>query len=202
PLPGQHADGDRQREGNDHEAANQLLALEILQQQEGQRRTEQTLEDGRHHEEDHAVAEGEPEQVHLPRGAEVLDADEVRDRVADAGVADREVEREEERRGDKQQHVERCGREQRVAEHQPAWAVAQPRSRDGRYRHNGGPGHRVRAAAKRALRHARLCLAKIRWYSPIPHFMTSSIAWPRATRVNMSGRTKRLTTSWIGVVNG
>src|SRR5262249_52778307 len=155
------------------------------------------LEHGRDDEKDHAVAKGEPEQVHLPRGAEVLDTDEVRDRVADAGVADGEIEREEERRGDEEQHVERRRREQRVAEHQPARAVAQPRSRDGAggYRHNGGPGHRVRAAAERGLRHARLCLAKIRWYSPIPHFITSSIAWPRATRVNMSGSTKRLTTS-------
>src|SRR5262249_53249071 len=143
--------------------------------------------------------------VHLPGGAEVLESDEAGHGIADVGVADRQVEREEERRADQEQHVERGRRQQRVAEHEPLRALSAP-PLEGQAAcgslNRGGPDSGVRAAAERTCRHARLCLAKIRRYSPTPHFMTSSTFWPRAIRVNMSGTTNRLTTSWIGVVNG
>src|SRR5207249_4434851 len=44
PLPGEHTDRDRQCERNHHETADELLSLELLEQEEGERRAQNTLE--------------------------------------------------------------------------------------------------------------------------------------------------------------
>ena len=198
PLPGEHADRDGQRERDDDERAHELFPLEALEQEEGEARTQNALEDGRHHQEHDAVAEGVPEGVHLPGGAEVAEADELRHLVTDAGIAQGEVERKQEGDADEEQDVEGGGGQQQVAERQattgvrvpPRAGAATPRGRLG-----GGASRRPRAVTQ--YRHARLCLAKIRRYSPTPHFTASSTDVPRATRVKMSGRTNWRATSWI-----
>src|SRR5438445_13541277 len=91
----------------------------LLKQEESQRRAQQALEDRRHDEEHDAVLEGDPEGVHLPGGPEILEADEPGYRIADVGVAHGEPEGGQERRPDEEQHVERGGPQQRVAEHLP-----------------------------------------------------------------------------------
>src|SRR5215471_10877497 len=206
PLPGQHADRDGQRERDDDETSDQLLALEVLEQKEGQARAQHALEDGRDNQEHDAVAERDPEGVHLPGGPEVLEANEPRHRFAHIGVADGQVQREQEGHADQEQDIEGRGRQQHVAEGEPTRGrVGKPSAGAGSLpqRNGGGPGAgRVRTAAGQTCRHARLCLAKIRRYSPTPQFREASTDSPRATRVKMSGNTKRLATSWICGVYG
>src|SRR3989475_10945807 len=154
PLPGQHADADRQRERNHDQAAYELPSPEGLEQEEREGRAEKALENGTDHREDDAVLEGDIEDIALQSGPEVLQANEVRDGGTDVGVAQGQVHREDEGRTDEQQNVENRGSQQKVTEAQSPGGLTSEPSRSanpGGDRNGSGPGAcRVRAAARRA----------------------------------------------------